>query len=270
MLTLVCFNINGIRARLHQLQAIIDIHQPAVIGLQETKVSDDMFPIAAVESMGYHVNFHGQKGHYGVALLSREKPLQVVKGFPNDTEESQKRFIGAEFSSSFGSYWVYNGYFPQGENRDHPLKFPAKQNFYRNLIEYLQTQHTASESIVLMGDMNVAPCDLDIGIGEVNAQRWLKAGHCSFLPEERGWFARLEQWGLIDVYRHHHPSNNAFFSWFDYRSRGFEKTPKHGLRIDNVLLTPSLLQHCKNVGIDYHIRSMERPSDHCPIWIQLS
>ena len=79
---IISFNINGLRARLHQLQALIDKHQPDVIGLQEIKVHDEAFPVADVEAMGYHVEFHGQKGHYGVAIMSKQKPLKVAKGFP--------------------------------------------------------------------------------------------------------------------------------------------------------------------------------------------
>lgn len=90
---IVSFNINGLRARPHQLAALIERHQPDVIGLQETKVADDQFPQAEIEALGYHVHYHGQKGHYGVALLSRQAPLELHRGFPSDGEESQRRFI---------------------------------------------------------------------------------------------------------------------------------------------------------------------------------
>ncbi|MCF5825791.1 exodeoxyribonuclease III, partial [Pseudomonas syringae] len=95
---IVSFNINGLRARPHQLAALIEKHQPDVIGLQETKVSDEQFPYAEIEALGYHVHFHGQKGHYGVALLSRNPPLELHKGFEGDNEESQKRFIWGTYA----------------------------------------------------------------------------------------------------------------------------------------------------------------------------
>ncbi|HBX06428.1 MAG TPA: exodeoxyribonuclease III, partial [Leclercia adecarboxylata] len=95
----VSFNINGLRARPHQLQAIVDQHQPDVIGLQETKVNDDMFPLEEVAKLGYNVFYHGQKGHYGVALLTKETPVSVRRGFPGDNEESQRRIIMAEIPS---------------------------------------------------------------------------------------------------------------------------------------------------------------------------
>lgn len=117
---IVSFNINGLRARPHQLAALIEKHQPDVIGLQETKVSDDQFPQADIEALGYHVHFHGQKGHYGVALLSRQAPLSLHKGFDTDDEEAQRRFIWGTFADRNGlPVTIMNGYFPQGESRDH-------------------------------------------------------------------------------------------------------------------------------------------------------
>ena len=90
---IVSFNINSIRARPHQIEHLRDTIDPDVIGLQETKVNDPEFPIEVINDIGYHVEYHGQKGHYGVAILSKSKPLNTVKGFKNDTEEDQKRFI---------------------------------------------------------------------------------------------------------------------------------------------------------------------------------
>ncbi|MDO3386976.1 exodeoxyribonuclease III [Gilvimarinus sp. SDUM040013] len=263
----ISFNINSIRSRLHQLQAIIDSHQPDFIGLQETKVADEQFPLAEVEAMGYHIAFHGQKAHYGVALMSRHPFATTTKGFVDDTEDSQRRFVGGSFDvPKLGLVHVYNGYFPQGESREHPLKFPAKQKYYADLQQLLETRHSPEDSILLMGDMNVSHQDIDIGIGEDNRKRWLRTGKCSFLPEEREWLDRLVSWGLIDTYRQHFPTSEELYSWFDYRSRGFERDPKRGLRIDLILASAALAKRCADAGIDYDIRAMEKPSDHCPIW----
>jgi exodeoxyribonuclease-3 len=117
--------------------------------------------------------------------------------------------------------------------------------------------------------MNVARLDADIGIGADNAKRWLKTGKCSFLPEERDWLQGLMDWGLMDAYRILHPDVEDEYSWFDYRSRGFEREPKRGLRIDLILITEPLRARLKGAGIDYEIRALEKPSDHCPIWIEL-
>ncbi len=267
----VSFNINGLRARPHQLKEIIEQHSPDVIGLQETKVDDPMFPLEWVGELGYHVYYHGQKGHYGVALLTREEPLWVHKGFPGDTDDAQRRMISAALPCGTGEpLIVFNGYFPQGENRDHPTKFPAKRQFYADLQAHLEQGFSADQRLVVMGDINISPRDCDIGIGEVNAKRWLRSGKCSFLPEEREWLQRLESWGLVDTFRHQNPDVTDQFSWFDYRSRGFEDDPKRGLRIDLVMASQGLIDHCVNTGIDYAIRGMEKPSDHAPVWAQFN
>lgn len=263
----ISFNINSIRTRLHQLQAVIDRHQPDFIGLQETKVNDPDFPLDAVQAMGYHVEYFGQKTHYGVALLSKHPFKKVYKGFPNEEEDAQRRFIGGVFTMPSGEdVVVLNGYFPQGENRSHETKFPAKRKFYQDLNEFLNSEFTLEQDIVLMGDVNISHQDCDIGIGEENRKRWLRTGKCSFLPEEREWLNTLLDWGFSDTFREHLPEVNDIFSWFDYRSRGFEDNPRRGLRIDLILATPSLQERLIDAGVDYEIRAMERPSDHCPIW----
>ncbi len=267
LMKIVSFNTNGIRARPHQLQALVDSQQPDIIGIQETKVQDPDFPLEMIDALGYEVAYHGQKAHYGVAILSRTKPQSVSKGFTHDTEDAQRRLISACFKLTDGrELTIINGYFPQGESRDHETKFPAKRKFYSDLLEQLQQQHDPSQLVIVLGDMNVAPLDADIGIGADNAKRWLKTGKCSFLPEEREWLKQLTDWGLVDTYRQHHADSDDHFSWFDYRSRGFDREPRRGLRIDFILATQPLAEICRDADIDYAIRAMEKPSDHCPIW----
>jgi len=268
---LISFNVNGLRSRLHQLETLIASHDPDIIGLQETKVQDADFPVEAIEKLGYRVAFFGQKTHYGVALLSKQTPLRVQCGFPDDGEEAQKRLIIGWFALPSGAtLQVINGYFPQGENREHPVKFPAKRQFYADLQRYLDGSCDPAGALALMGDFNIAPVDFDIGIGEDNAKRWLRTGKTSFLPEEREWFRTVQDWGLQDSYRKLHPTIDDRFSWFDYRSRGFESDPRRGLRIDHLLLTSPLMERCLEAGIDYDIRAMEKPSDHCPVWVEIS
>ena len=125
------------------------------------------------------------------------------------------------------------------------------------------------DAAVLMGDYNIAPGDRDIGIGEDNARRWLRTGKTSFLPEEREWFERLTELGLRDGFRLCHADEADVFSWFDYRSRGFEREPKRGLRIDHLLVSTPLVNRVVDAGVDYAIRGMEKPSDHAPAWIEL-
>ncbi|MDF2179817.1 exodeoxyribonuclease III [Aliiglaciecola sp. CAU 1673] len=261
----VSFNINGLRARLHQLQALIDKHQPDVIGLQETKVSDEQFPREDVEAMGYQVHFHGQKGHYGVALLSKQSPEAVQYGFPGDGEDAQRRMIMATYALEDGSkVRILNGYFPQGESQDHEIKYPAKRKFYADLMQYLDDHHAPDEQLIVMGDLNISHQDQDIGIGEQNRLRWLKTGKCSFLPEERQWMNRLIDWGFFDSFRSLNPEVVDQYSWFDYRSKGFDDN--RGLRIDLILATDALHKKLTEAGIDYELRGIEKPSDHAPIW----
>ena len=263
---IISFNINSIRARLHQIQSIIQKHKPDIIGLQETKVHDEDYPFQAVKEMGYESHIHGQKGHYGVAILFKNKAFNLGKGFKNDKPEDQKRFVWAEFKKGKRSIFILNGYFPQGESREHPEKFPAKRKFYKALNNHLKENHSPEDLLVVMGDLNISPQDIDIGIGEENRKRWLRTGKCSFLPEEREWLTELASWGLKDTYREINPDNSDIFSWFDYRSRGFDDSPKRGLRIDQIWATGSLCNQLKEVGIDYKIRGMIKPSDHAPIW----
>ncbi len=267
---IVSFNVNSLRQRLHQLQSVIDKHVPEFIGLQETKVQDHEFPLDAIAEMGYQVIYAGQKTHYGVALMSRRPCSKPCYGFPGDPEDAQKRFIGGEFQIDGESVLVFNGYFPQGESRDHAIKFPAKQRFYQDLTQFLGAYDMTQSKLTVIGDYNIAPLDLDIGIGEDNAKRWLKTGKTSFLPEEREWFKKMEALGLYDGFRLCHANQDNCFSWFDYRSRGFEREPKRGLRIDHLLVSELLKPTVIDAGVDYDIRGMEKPSDHAPAWIELN
>lgn len=266
---IVSFNINGVRARPHQVEAVVEQLNPDVIGFQETKVHDDQFPFETFEHLGYHMDIHGQKGHYGVAMFSKTQPLQVRKGWSTDDEDAQKRMIMADYPMADGRVLsVLNGYFPQGEARKHETKFPAKEKFYADLMAELDSRDE-NNPVVVMGDFNISPADIDIGIGEPNRLRWLKQGKCSFLPEEREWYDAVMSRGLVDAWRVLNPDKDDMFSWFDYRSRGFEDDPKRGLRIDHHLVSQSIADKITDAGISYDIRGMEKPSDHCPIWIDL-
>jgi len=265
------FNVNGVRARPHQLQALAAAYHPDILGLQETKVEDASAPGHLAADLGYRADWFGQKSHYGVALWSRHPVRSITTGFPWDAPDAQRRVITGVYDIGQDQLplTVINAYFPQGETRSHPVKFPAKARFYADMARYLVDHCDPSQPLLLMGDMNVAPGDADIGIGDDNARRWLRSGKCSFLPEEREWLARLSHWGLFDLFRLTEPKAPAA-SWFDYRSRGFEQDPRHGLRIDLLLGTQPLRHNLMASGIALDIRDMERPSDHCPVWAQFT
>jgi exodeoxyribonuclease III len=267
---IVSFNVNSVRMRLHQLQSLVQEHNPDIIGLQETKVIDDEFPVDNIAALGYEAIFTGQKTHYGVAILVRKGLAfqTLCKQFPGAGDDAQKRIIGIRLEQNPTPLFILNGYFPQGESRHHPIKFPAKAQFYNDLTAYLERNFRPTDAVIVMGDMNISHTDYDIGIGEDNRKRWLRDGKCSFLPEERAWLDRLCDWGLFDTYRHQHPADNAHFSWFDYRSKGFEREPKRGLRIDLILATAPLMQQLQSTGISYSVRALDKPSDHCPVWAE--
>lgn len=267
---IISFNINSVRARPHQLEFIRDNLDPDIIGLQETKVHDDEFPEELINDIGYHSEFWGQKGHYGVALLSKKKPMEVFKGFAEDKEDDQKRFIQGKYKFNSNEIYILNGYFPQGENRNHEIKFPKKIKYYKDLKQHIKKLKRFSSNIIVMGDFNVAPTENDIGIGEVNAKRWLRNGKCAFLPEEIEMWNSIKDLGFVDSWRDQNPEEDSIYSWFDYRSRMFDDNPKRGLRIDHILVSKELSKSITSTGIDYATRAMEKPSDHCPVWVDIN
>lgn len=260
------FNINGIRAHIHQLKIIIEIYNPDIIGLQEIKVNNKDFPKEEIYKLGYHIYMCGQVKNYGVALLSKKKPLNIQKNFLKKFFNNQKRLIMFDLDSSIGNIKILNCYFPQGDNQKNNIKFKYKINFLKNLYFYIKKNLDPKNHIILMGDINISISDLDIGIGEKNRKKWLKQGKCSFLPKERFYMNQLLNWGLFDIWRLMHPLTNNKFSWFDYRLKGF--LINKGLRIDNILITHSLIKYYFNSGIEYSIRNLIKPSDHVPIWVK--
>ena len=267
----VSFNVNGIRARLHQLKMLDEAHAPEVVAIQECKVVDEDFPYDAVREAGYpFIETFGQKGHYGVTLLSKIKPKNTVFGVPWREADQQRRLISADYEVNGLKFRVINGYFPQGDSREHPTKFPCKSEFYEDLLTMLEDSHSPKDNLLVVGDMNVAPQDIDIGIGDDAKKRWLRTGKESFLPEEREWLQKIYDWGLRDTYAEMTSDADRRYSWFDYRSKGFEREPRRGLRIDLILATNPLMKKLAKVGIDYELRGAEKPSDHCPIWCEFS
>jgi exodeoxyribonuclease-3 len=267
---IVSFNVNGIRARFHQLEALIKNQNPDIICFQETKVQNDDFPFESLENLGYKIIINGQKGHYGVATFYKGDLVSSSLGFESDPEDAQCRLITSTHKIKKGQLTCINGYFPQGESREHPIKFPYKKKFFKDLMSHLDKNFSNDQNIIILGDLNISPEDIDIGIGENNRKRWLQTGKCSFLPEEREWLQKIKDWGFQDSFRKLNPMSNDVFSWFDYRSRGFDDSPKRGLRIDHLWVTSSLYDIVEEVGIDYEIRAMEKPSDHAPVWTKFS
>ena len=262
---IICFNINGLRARPHQLEKLKEAYDPDIIALQEIKVSDEDFPPQIPESLGYKYFNYGQKGFHGVAIFSKIEPVNVIKGLNGGDDEIQKRYIQCDYDTNAGIVSICNSYFPQGENRKHPEKFPYKDRYYKRITNHIKNLNT---NIVLTGDFNIAPNRNDIGMNEDGIKRWLSQGHTAFLPEEIEWYKKLTDLGLVDVWRERNPDSTKC-SWFDYRSRGFDQDPKRGLRIDHFLLSKDMQKKYIDSEIDHELRAMEKPSDHCPVVLDL-
>lgn len=260
---IVSFNINGIRAHFHQLYEIVKKYDPDIIGLQETKVENSLFPKDGFDHK-YHIYLNGRKSYHGVALFSKKKLFDINIRFFKENSNEEHRVISANIFFQETEIQIINIYCPQGENRNNKIKFNKKKNFYKNLIKYVQKKIFENKNIILMGDMNISPEDQDIGIDPYHQNRWINLGKCGFLPEERIWMKKLKSFGLIDTYTKRNFFKKNKFSWFDYRSNGFLN--KVGLRIDFILVSKKLFDSCRSSGIDYSIRSMKRPSDHAPIW----
>ena len=265
MIRIICFNINGLRARPHQLKALKEKYDPDIIALQEIKVSDEDFPDQIPTELGFNYYNYGQKGFHGVAIFSKQPPISVIKGLEGGEDESQKRYIQCDYDTNVGIVSVCNSYFPQGENRKHPDKFPYKDRYYKRITKHIENLST---NVVLTGDFNIAPNRNDIGMNEDGIKRWLSQGHTAFLPEEIEWYKKLTDLGLVDIWRERNP-NSTKCSWFDYRSRGFDQDPKRGLRIDHFLLSKNVQEKYINSEIDHELRAMEKPSDHCPVVLDL-
>ena len=265
MIRIICFNINGLRARPHQLKALKEKYDPDIIALQEIKVSDEDFPDNIPTELGLNYYNYGQKGFHGVAIFSKQPPISVIKGLEGGEDESQKRYIQCDYDTNVGIVSICNSYFPQGENRKHPDKFPYKDRYYKRITKHIESLST---NVVLTGDFNIAPNRNDIGMNEDGIKRWLSQGHTAFLPEEIEWYKKLTDLGLVDIWRERNP-NSTKCSWFDYRSRGFDQDPKRGLRIDHFLLSKNVQEKYINSEIDHELRAMEKPSDHCPVVLDL-
>tara|TARA_B000000475_G_scaffold261596_1_gene246391 strand:+ start:254 stop:1066 length:813 start_codon:yes stop_codon:yes gene_type:complete len=265
MIRIICFNINGLRARPHQLQALKEKYDPDVIALQEIKVSDEDFPEQIPTELGFNYYNYGQKGFHGVAIFSKQAPINIIKGLEGAEDEAQKRYIQCDYSTNTGPLSICNSYFPQGENRKHPDKFPYKDRYYKRITNHIKNLNT---NVVLTGDFNIAPDRNDIGMNEDGIKRWLSQGHTAFLPEEIEWYKKLTDLGLVDIWRERNPDSTKC-SWFDYRSRGFDQDPKRGLRIDHFLLSKNVQEKYMNSEIDHELRAMEKPSDHCPVVLDL-
>ncbi|MRX50578.1 exodeoxyribonuclease III [Paracoccus sp. S-4012] len=255
------FNINGIRARVHALDAWLADAEPDVAVLQEIKTVDEGFPREAYEDAGWHVETHGQKGFNGVAILSRLPLEDVSRGLPGDDEDEQARFIEATVVGKREAVRVSNLYLPNGNPAPGP-KYDYKLAWMERLRVHAEALLATEMPTVLLGDYNVIPEPRDVA----KPENWVD--DALFLPESRAAFRRILNQGWTDAIRIRDPwAERGPYTFWDYQRLAWERD--QGIRIDHLLLSPQAADLMRDAGIDREVRGREKPSDHVPVWVDL-
>jgi exodeoxyribonuclease-3 len=248
---LVTWNVNSLRARKDRALAFLARHAPDVVCLQELKGLEADLPLGELEAAGYRVAAHGQKTYNGVAILSRETPTAVTKGFPGDPDPAQSRYLAADVAG----VRVVNLYVPNGQEVGSP-KYEYKLAWLAALRAHLAAAVDATRPWVICGDFNIAPDDRDV----YDVEKLKGTVLCS--DPEREAFRALLALGFADGLRLKDDAP-ARYTWWDYRGAMFRRGL--GLRIDHVLVTPPLAARLAAVEIDLEERKGEGPSDHAPV-----
>jgi exodeoxyribonuclease-3 len=247
---IVSWNVNSLNVRLSHVLELLAKHQPDVLALQETKVPDEKFPQAEIEQAGYRVVFSGQKTYNGVAILSRQEASNCVVDLPG-LDDPQRRILAA----TVNGIRIIDVYIPNGQDVDSE-KYAYKFCWLNAFRDFLLGEMAEHEKLVVLGDYNIAPADLDVH----DPGRWQEKIMCS--TAEREMFRSLTDLGLTDSVRQLH-QDKSVFSWWDYRMNAFRRG--WGLRIDHILASTAMQP--VQAGVDTDFRAMERPSDHAPVWV---
>jgi exodeoxyribonuclease-3 len=251
------YNVNGVNGRLPNLLAWLGEASPDIVCLQELKSPDEKFPAAAIRAAGYGAIWQGQKSWNGVAILTRgADPIETRRGLPGEPEDTHSRYIEA---TSKGLV-VGCLYMPNGNPAPGP-KFAYKLRWFERLTLHAKWLLESGAPVVLAGDYNVMPTDLDVYAPE----RWVN--DALFRPEVRDAYRRLVDQGWTDAIRSLHPGERIYTFW-DYWRNAYGRNA--GLRIDHLLLSPSLKKRLAAAGVDKDVRGRDKASDHAPTWIQLS
>lgn len=251
------YNVNGVNGRLPVLLHWLAQAQPDVVCVQELKAPQERFPEAAIRDAGYGAIWHGQKSWNGVAILARGcDPVETRRGLPGDPDDAHSRYIEA----AVGGVLVGGLYLPNGNPRPGP-KFDYKLAWFERLILHAADLLASGAPVVLAGDYNVMPTDLDV----YKPERWLD--DALFAPEVRAAYFRLLDQGWTDALRHLHPGETIYTFW-DYFRNAYGRNA--GLRIDHLLLNPSIAPRLLAAGVDRDIRGLAKTSDHAPVWIELA
>ena len=253
------WNVNSIRQRMDSLLAWLKERDPDIVCLQEIKCVDEAFPREALEALGYNVAVHGQKTFNGVALLSKLTFDEVAPGLIGDDSDVQARFLEALVSTKAGVLRVVSLYLPNG-NPIGTDKYIYKIKWMERLANFSRERLKLEEPFVLAGDYNVIPAAADAR----NPAAWTK--DALFLPQTRENFRALLNLGLTDAIRAVSDDADLYTFW-DYQAGSWAKN--NGIRIDHLLLSPQAADRLTDAGIDRHVRSWDKPSDHVPVYVDL-
>ncbi len=250
------FNINNINRRLPNLLAWLKSAKPDVACLQELKCSDAEFPAREIERAGYHTAWRGEKSWNGVAILSRHGPPVVTRAaLPGDAKDNQARYIEAAVNGIV----IACIYLPNGNPQPGP-KFDYKLAWFKRLHTHARTVLKSGAPVVLAGDFNVAPTEIDI----YPTTSW--DDNALVQPESRKAYAKLVRQGWTDALRETHGDQRVYTFWHYMRNR-FARDA--GLRLDHILLSPALAKRLKRAGVDRAVRGKPDASDHAPVWVEL-
>jgi exodeoxyribonuclease-3 len=251
------YNVNSVNARLPVLLRWLAESQPDIACLQELKAPQDKFPEQAIRNAGYGVIWHGQKSWNGVAILAKGKdPIETQRGLPGDPDDIHSRYIEATVDD------VLIGclYLPNGNPAPGP-KFDYKLNWLERFTQRAATLVKKRSPVILAGDYNVMPTELDV----YKPERWVD--DALFRPEVRAAFHNIVDQGWTDALRKLHPGETIYTFW-DYFRNAYGRDA--GLRIDHLLLNAAAATHLRAAQVDRHVRGWEKTSDHAPTWIEIA
>ena len=253
----VTWNVNSLRARLERVEEWVAEVEPDVLCLQETKLADDAFPALTFEAMGYDCAHFGQGQWNGVAILSRVGLADVVANFADGIEPDPDARI---ITATCGGIRISCCYVPNGRSLDDD-HYTYKLSWLDRLIEHLDAESSPTDDVIVTGDFNIAPGDIDVH----DPAKFDGATHVS--RPERDRFDALVRWGLVDLFRQQHPDAAKVFSWWDYRGGDFHQG--RGMRIDHVLGSASVAERLEWCVIDRNARKGKQPSDHAPVIVDI-
>jgi exodeoxyribonuclease III len=254
---LATYNVNGVNGRLPVLLRWLAESQPDVACLQELKAPQEKFPEKSIRDAGYGVIWHGQKSWNGVAILARGRdPIESRRVLPGDPDDLHSRYIEATIDDlTIGCLYLPNGNPAPGP------KFDYKLRWFERFTIHAAGLVNRDAPVVLAGDYNVMPTDIDV----YKPERWVD--DALFRPEVRAAYHRLLEQGWTDALRKLHPGERIYTFW-DYFRNAYGRDA--GLRIDHLLLNPSVAPRLRAAGVDRHVRGWEKTSDHAPTWIELA